>query len=193
MRRVADRLQCPVMSLYRHLDGKNQLISLAVDAVFGEEPFPDEPPASWRLRLAESAHRQWRCYHRHPWIASVVSLARPALSPAGMREMEWAFEGLEELAMPSGDRLKVYLLVAAFVHGAAGLLAADTQAEAKSGLTGTEWWAANAPAFRQIFATGEYVHIAGLAGAKPLAQGEWFEFGLECILDGLQTRFAPVT
>ncbi len=188
MRRVADRLGHGVMSLYRHVEDKDHLVRLAIDAVFAEEPFPDPPPADWRGRMHESAHRQWHCYLRHPWIASVVSLARPALGANGMREMEWTFEGMQDLDITNSDRLRLYLVVTAYVHGAASQAAAESIEQRRTGLSVHEWWAAQAATLAPIFATGRYPLIAQLGpGANP-SPAAWFEFGLERLLDGIEIQ-----
>jgi AcrR family transcriptional regulator len=57
MRRVAAELGVGVMSLYRHVPGKDQLVLLMADAVFGEAQLPVPPPPRWRARL-DGADRQ---------------------------------------------------------------------------------------------------------------------------------------
>lgn len=188
MRRVADILDHGVMSLYRHVVDKEALIAHAADEVFGEEPFPEPAPEGWHARIMESAHRQWRCYRRHPWIASVVSLARPLPSPNGMREMEWALEGLRELGASSADKARLYLAVAAFVHGAASQAAREVRERDSSGLTAAEWWNSQAAGFRALAASGEYPLIGRMKGPQPGEVDGWFEMGLECLLDGFELR-----
>jgi len=190
MRRVADRLGSGVMSLYRHVKDKEQLIALAIDAVFAEEPFPDPAPAEWAARLRESARRQWRCYHRHPWIASVVSLARPRFGPNGMREMEWAFEGMQRLPIDDSGRLRFYLVVTAFVHGAAGQASAEGVEERRSGLPAGEWWKSQSGQLAGILSTGRYPLISRLGSATRAEPDEVFEWGLETLLEGLRSTLA---
>jgi AcrR family transcriptional regulator len=45
MRRIAAELGASAMSLYRHVDGKDELIHLMTDAVYGDDP-PPAPPMS---------------------------------------------------------------------------------------------------------------------------------------------------
>jgi AcrR family transcriptional regulator len=188
MRHVAARLACGVMSLYRHVKDREELIALALDAVFGEEPFPDPAPDDWRGRMSESARRQWRAYLRHPWIAPLISLHRPRLGPNGMREMEWAFGGLQHLAVPNVTRLQLYMAVTAFAHGAAGQAAAEKRLQLSSGRDSRAWWEAQAALLRELFSTGRYPLIARLGPGDEVAPDTWFEFGLTCLLDGFEQK-----
>ncbi len=186
MRRVAERLGYGVMSLYRHVKDKEQLIGLAIDEVFGEEVFPDPAPADWRGRMHESAYRQWRSYVRHPWIASMISLIRPNLGANGMREMEWAFEGMQGLQISNGERLRLYLVVSAFVHGAGAQAVVESAEERRTGVVAKEWWSAQSATLRDLFATGRYPLISRLGADAEPSPGAWFEFGLNCLLEGLR-------
>lgn len=191
MRRVADRLGRPVMSLYRHVQDKDRLLALATDAVFAEEAFEDLPADDWRARLHESARRQWRCYLRHPWIASAISLVRPSLGPNGISEMEWAFEGFRDVRIPDVDKVRMYLVIAAYVHGAAGQFATEARDRRQSGLAPQQWWGEQAGLLSEIFATGRYPNVSRLRGGTKPSPEDWFEFGLDCLLDGLALRVRP--
>lgn len=188
MRRVADRLGHGVMSLYRHVDDKERLIDLASDIVFAEETFPSAAPDGWRNRLRESAMRQWRCYGRHPWIAATVSLSRPRLGPNGMREMEWALAGMPGLPVPDHEKARAYLVVTAYVHGAAGQMASERRDANQSGRETADWWGDRSEELRALFATGEFPVLARLRPGIEPSPGAWFEFGLESLLEGLAAR-----
>lgn len=185
MRRVADRLGHGVMSLYRHVEDKERLVALVSDAVFAEEAFPGGGTADWKERLRESALRQWRCYGRHPWIASTVSLSRPRLGVNGMREMEWALAGMAGLPLPDAEKVRMYLVVTAYVHGAASQLAEERRDEERSGIETIQWWSAQRSALSDVFAGGQFPVLARLRPGVEPSPDAWFEFGLECLLDGL--------
>lgn len=191
MRRVADRLGHGVMSLYRHVEDKERLVGLISDVVFGEEAFPEMPHPGWRERMRESALRQWRCYGQHPWIASVVSLSRPRLGLNGMREMEWALAGMNELSVPDAEKVRMYLVVTAFVHGAASQLAEEQRDQERSGLETKAWWSEQGAALSELFASGQFPVLARLRPGVEPSPDAWFEFGLECLLDGLAMKVTP--
>src|SRR6266536_5823191 len=95
MRRVAAEFGLAAMSLYRHVSGKDELLLLMTDAVYGEEQLPDSVP-DWRGALELHARRQWAACRRHPWIARLISFTRPMLAPNGMAYTEWAMRVLHE-------------------------------------------------------------------------------------------------
>ena len=50
MRRIATELGSGTTSLYRHVAGKDDLIDLMVDAVYGEVELPARPSGRWPTR-----------------------------------------------------------------------------------------------------------------------------------------------
>src|SRR5690606_22806525 len=94
MRRVAGEPGVATMSLYRYVPGKDELITLMADEVFGEPELPEVPPPGWRAQLEVAARAQWALYRRHPWLASVLSIIRPQPLPHGMVYGEWIMRAM---------------------------------------------------------------------------------------------------
>ncbi|MFG2132701.1 TetR/AcrR family transcriptional regulator [Streptomyces sp. NPDC048751] len=74
MRRLAGELNVTAMSVYWYVDTKDELLELALDAVFGELSLPD-PQArdeDWRdqLRTLAAAYRTQLV--RHPWVSPLA-------------------------------------------------------------------------------------------------------------------------
>jgi len=70
MRAVAADLGVGVMSLYTHVESRDGLVALMIDAAFAEitdglRPRDGEP---WRDAAARQARALWGLYARHPWI-----------------------------------------------------------------------------------------------------------------------------
>ncbi|MGW7824715.1 TetR/AcrR family transcriptional regulator C-terminal domain-containing protein [Streptomyces puniciscabiei] len=80
MRRIAAELGTGTTSLYRHITGKDEVIELMVDTVFGEQPLPEPTGQDWRAELAEIARGFRAALLRHPWLAQQAS-RRLALGP----------------------------------------------------------------------------------------------------------------
>ncbi|MFF9866635.1 TetR/AcrR family transcriptional regulator [Streptomyces sp. NPDC013953] len=93
MRRLAAELNVTAMSVYWYVDTKDDLLELAIDAVFGEltlpdpDPDPDPAPASdpdrerdpgpeaavdWRVQLRELATGYRALLVRHPWVSPLI-------------------------------------------------------------------------------------------------------------------------
>lgn len=87
MRRLADRLGAGVMSLYWHVDKKEDVFDLALDAVLDYRTSPPgNEPQDWR---GEAIHmlEDWRASMlRHPWSASL--LPRRVLGPNILSRLE---------------------------------------------------------------------------------------------------------
>ncbi|MEV0371147.1 TetR/AcrR family transcriptional regulator [Streptomyces sp. NPDC050636] len=74
MRRLAAELGVTAMSVYWYVDTKDDLLELAIDAVAGEMPLPDEsdPGADWRDQLRALAVAYRDMLLRHPWAARLL-------------------------------------------------------------------------------------------------------------------------
>ncbi|MCT2589094.1 TetR/AcrR family transcriptional regulator C-terminal domain-containing protein [Streptomyces sp. N2-109] len=88
MRRLAERLAIVAPSLYWHVETKDDVIDLAVDAIFGEVPPVAGEPSHWR-EDACAVLSVWRAaLLRHPWAAAVPARRRPTIGPHFLAGME---------------------------------------------------------------------------------------------------------
>ncbi|MET8624061.1 TetR/AcrR family transcriptional regulator C-terminal domain-containing protein [Kitasatospora sp. NPDC004669] len=139
MRRVATELGVATMSLYRHVPGKDELLRLMMDTVFGEQPLPDPPAPGWRAGLEEVARLQWRIYRRHPWLASTMSFTRPVLAPDAALHTERAMAALAGLGLTGEEMAQAAVTLAAYTCGLAVHFEREAQAEQDSGMSADEW------------------------------------------------------
>src|SRR5579859_2730622 len=190
MRRLAADLGAATMSLYRHVEGKEDLVFLMMDACFGEEGLPAQPPPGWRAQLELSARLQWSLYNRHPWLAPVVSMTRPQLLPRGMAHTEWNLRALDGLGLSPNDRLHAVVTLVTFVRGIAVNLEMEVEAEQETGISDEQWMEAQEPTFARILASAPFPFFSQLVADPDLELdlGSLFEFGLEQMLDGLARR-----
>ncbi|WP_328582861.1 TetR/AcrR family transcriptional regulator [Streptomyces sp. NBC_00370] len=74
MRRLAAELGVTAMSLYWYVDTKDDLMELALDAVFGEVEVPDltDESADWRDQMRELAASYRDVLVRHHWVSPLV-------------------------------------------------------------------------------------------------------------------------
>jgi AcrR family transcriptional regulator len=83
MRRLAQQLGVDPMSLYNHVQDKDDLLDGIVDIVIGEiEPSTDG--ADWMASLRETILRARWTLLRHPWAPRVIESRRDA-SPSSLR------------------------------------------------------------------------------------------------------------
>ena len=73
MRRLAAELNVTAMSVYWYVDTKDDLLELALDAVFGELELPDpESGEDWRDQLRALAAGYRALLVRHPWVSPLI-------------------------------------------------------------------------------------------------------------------------
>ena len=78
-RQTAREWGVAVMSPYRYVGGKDDLLLPMADAAYGEENRPAEAPEGWRARMELGARTRWTLHRRHPWLARISSPTWPRL------------------------------------------------------------------------------------------------------------------
>lgn len=88
MRRLAERLGVVAPSLYWHVETKDDVIDLAVDAIFGEVAPRAQSTSHWRGSVT-AVLTAWRAaLLRHPWAAAMPARRRPTIGPSFLTQME---------------------------------------------------------------------------------------------------------
>jgi len=195
MRKLGTRLGAGATSLYRHVANKDELIELAVDEIYGEVELPSSHnPSNWRAHTAHCARSLRRTILGHPWIASVFGeMGMSHLGPNSMRLSESLLELLIQAGFPAQEAGPAGSTVVSYVTGTATTEAAWLTALARSGHTEQEWVHSMYPAAEH--ASKDYPHLRDDYAAKrgkdrSTIREESFEYGLQRVLDGLETRLA---
>ncbi|MFC5059623.1 TetR/AcrR family transcriptional regulator C-terminal domain-containing protein [Saccharothrix xinjiangensis] len=169
MRRLADRLAVAPPTLYWHVKTKDDVLDLAVDAIFAEVPVPSGP---WRDAVRELV-LAWRATMlRHPW--SPPLLGRPALGPNVLERTEF-LQGALASAGFTGAHL------AAATHGLANFVIG-------SALTQSTWHSPEALGTARAHLRARADDYPTLVANDHLADQDWdalFERGLDHFLTGL--------
>jgi AcrR family transcriptional regulator len=200
MRKLGARLGSGATSIYWHVPSKDDLVELVVDEVYGELTVPDlqdvdaTDPAVWRAAATEYAHSVRAMILRHPWIGSLFGEAGLSYLGPNMMRLSDGMLGLFRAAgfslLAANDAIST---ITAFVLGMATAEASTLTAIARSGKDEQEWLAALMPAAEQ--AAQPYPHLSELYAAykqkdSHTGRTDGFTYGLDLILDGLQTRNA---
>jgi AcrR family transcriptional regulator len=193
MRRIAADLGVATMSLYRHVASKDDLMLLMADAVFGEQPFPERPPAGWRERLETMARLMWSALRRHPWAAEVVSLTRPQALPNLIAYGEWSLSALRGTGFDTEDTMYTHLTLIGHVRGVALSLHSETLAAQDTGMTNEEWLESEGQGSVELIGSGRYPALAEMI-ERPFDYDldRVFEYGLQRLLDGVEARLRAV-
>ncbi|MER8387511.1 TetR/AcrR family transcriptional regulator C-terminal domain-containing protein [Mesorhizobium sp. M0166] len=101
MRRLADRLGSGVMSLYWHVDNKEDVFDLALDSVLEYRGPQMVESRDWRGQVVHMLE-DWRASMlRHPWSASL--LPRRALGPNILGRLELLSKTLSRAGVADAD------------------------------------------------------------------------------------------
>lgn len=190
MRRVAAELGVGVMSLYRHVQDRDELIRGMAAAVFGERELPEPPPPGWRARLELVSRLQWELYTRHTWLAAITSFTRPLLVPAMMAHTAWTVRALRGHGLSRADVTREVITLPALVRGVAISRAEELAAARASGQTLDTWWATRGEAFTEVVSADGLSDLALLQQEASEDFTALFEYGLARHLDGLAALIA---
>ncbi|MEJ7730144.1 MAG: TetR/AcrR family transcriptional regulator C-terminal domain-containing protein [Polyangiaceae bacterium] len=185
----------PVMSLYRHVPGKEELLGAMTEVVLNEAMLPAPAPAHWRARLEAAARTSWSVYRRHPWMARVITILRPLPLAASLVHADWVFEGLERAGVDAATILRMHVTVYAYVQGLAVNLEAEAEAQGETGIDDQAWMASKGSAYEALAKSGRFPAFARVT--EELQEGfdlpidAVFEFGVRTLLDGFERIVAP--
>ncbi|MGA4840701.1 TetR/AcrR family transcriptional regulator [Streptomyces sp. G45] len=193
MRKLGTRLNAGATSLYTHVSNKDEIIELAVDRVYGEIEVPKAADrAGWRAATLEYARNIRAALLRHPWIANVLGeLGMAHLGPNMMRLSEDVLELFETGGFDLATSETALKTIWSYAIGTATTEAAYLTALARSGRTEEEWLAQVTPAAAEAVQRYPRLRKAYAAGPRanaPEARADYFQEGLACLLDGLETR-----
>ena len=138
MRRLGTRLAVEAMSLYRYVNGREDLLEAVVDALVGTIQIPApgqlQPVDGWQAFLQELAHDVRRLAHEHPSAFPLIATRHPAapwLRPPlrSLRVVEAFLDGLRARGFTDRQAVAAYrsftsfllghLLLESAMHGAA--------------------------------------------------------------------------
>jgi AcrR family transcriptional regulator len=196
MRRIARELGAGVMSLYWHVASKEELQDLMLESVEAEIQLP-EPSGDWRADMRTFARNTRAALLRHRWAVDFGGF-RPPSGPNDARNAERVFAILDGLGLDARMTVMVTMAVGTYVIGA---VLRETQEmrfqretdQAMAGMTEEEIAAVREEFAQRILGSGQYPHIAcfieeDVDPDSPDTRDERFEFGLDCVLDGIAIR-----
>jgi len=194
MRRIAQVLKAGTMSLYWHVANKEQLLDLMLDALIGEIEV-HEPTGDWRADLRTQARNERAMLLRHAWVMDFIG-GRPPLGPNTLLHMDRHLGVLDGLGLDIATAMSVLGTVQTYVMGSAlrEMQEARVQRDEEKADVTEEAWEPMRDAWRnRLDADGRFTHVVRFldAGIDPDAEetrDERFEFGLDCLLDGLAAR-----
>ncbi|NNH69897.1 TetR/AcrR family transcriptional regulator [Nocardia uniformis] len=187
MARLAERLGCAKMALYRYVPGKAELTALMLDTAMGVPPEPgphSDAQEPWRDYLRLWAETFFHRVRAHPWSIE-LSVGAHVMGPHEMDWLESALATLADTGLTAAERFDTVVLLIGHVRslvqqvGEHGDDAEDLLQQEMSAILTT-----HGERYPQVAAT-----LAEAASTPPGATGRdnALHFGIDRILDGLGT------
>jgi TetR/AcrR family tetracycline transcriptional repressor len=179
MRRVARDVGVEAMSLYNHVEDKDDLLNGVIERVMQAFPFPSDPGDGDWIAYGRQVARAWRTVLRdHP---NVIQLFAERKSRGGsvetMRPMEAALSALRRAGLSERDAVHAFHTIGGYIFGYVMM---------ESGrLFGGNGHEVDFP----IVSPEELPNIAACAPfLSSCDHDEQFEFGLDLMLEGIRAK-----
>jgi AcrR family transcriptional regulator len=180
MRRLAKELGVEAMSLYNHVANKDEILDGIIDVVVSEIDLPSDG-ADWKTAMRQSAISARDVFLRHPWACSLW-MSRQGGGPARLRHGDWMLRTLREARFSKDLIYHAFHILESHILGfTVQQLNFPYKGEGLAGMAAT---------FLQQLPADEYRDLTEhiLQHLEPRDGDEGgFEFGLDLILDGLET------
>jgi AcrR family transcriptional regulator len=185
MRNLAAELRTGTTTLYRYVAGKDEVLVLVADAVLGETQVRHPLEGMrWREVLEELAHSMRTALGRHPNVAALFATAVP-VGPNSLRGRELALSVLRACGFGETLAADVYTALA---HQVLASVLQEPMNDFRAGGLGTSR-SLTLRDFYHSLPAQQYPHLVELADALTSRTAtEEFEFGLACLLDGVELR-----
>jgi AcrR family transcriptional regulator len=182
IRNLATELDVKPMTIYHHVANKEAIIDGMIDIVFGEI---DEPPTGtdWKTAMRLRALSTRTVLARHPWATPLME-SRTSPGALTLKHHDAVIGCFRRGGFSIAMTAHAYALIDAYIYGFA-------LQEANLPAIGGEEMADLAETIIEPWPDGEYPHLMELTAEHILMPGydfgDEFAFGLDLILDGLES------
>jgi len=181
MRKLARELGVEAMSLYYHVASKDDILDGMIEKVVSEMALP-AADAEWKPAMRERAESARRVLGRHPWAISMID-ARTTQTT--MKHLDAVIGCLRHAGFSIALAAHAMSLIDSYVHGFA-LQEASLPFDESGDISAT-----TEGILAQQGMAAAFPHLAEMGVALILqpgyAYGNEFAFGLQVILDGIET------
>jgi AcrR family transcriptional regulator len=182
MRKLGQALGVEAMSLYNHVANKDDLLDGMVDIVFGEIGLPPGG-ADWKTAMRQRAISAREVLSRHPWAIGLME-SRSTPGPATLRHHDAVLGSLRKAGFSIQAAAHAYSVLDSYIYG-------FTLNEQSLPFDTSEEVAETGRRYLREFLANQYPYLAEFIiehAMKPgYSYGNEFAFGLDLILDGLET------
>ncbi|MBO2456402.1 TetR/AcrR family transcriptional regulator [Actinomadura violacea] len=183
IRRVASELGVRAMSLYTHIEAKEDLLDLMYDVVAEEVLVEDGLPDDWRAAMVEIMRKERAAGLRHPWMFELAGRS-PRVGPNGLRHAEQSMAAAARLTDDPKEMLAIVTTVDHYMLGF--VLREQRLREMGTTPTGEVRPSVLEQAYvRKLLESGDFPHLNSVLDAGLFSQ-EDFDLGLKWLLDGIE-------
>ncbi|TXT44088.1 MAG: TetR family transcriptional regulator [Spirochaetes bacterium] len=186
MRALGKRLGVEAMSLYNHVSNKEDLLDGALDLVLEEIAIPAYD-GSWKTAMRERAVSARLAFKRHPWASGLLD-SRVSSSPARLRYYDAILGVLRQAGFTLPLAARAYSLIDSYVYGFCRQ-SLNMSASGEDSQDGDSQ-ELRAQDFQAQLPPDSFPHLAemaALASKEGYDEEGDFEFGLDLILQGLES------
>ena len=182
MRRIAREVGVEAMSLYHHVDDKEDLLDGVCEHVMAGFDFP-EPVDDWAENCRRGARAWRRLLQAHPAVMRLFAEQRgPVRSIDSMRPMEFALRLLRGAGLSDRDTAQAF-------HAFGGYIQGFVMMELGSIAGGSDEAHLKAHAELAAALPGEFEALVAVAPYFAECDAdEQFEFGLDLLIRGLEAK-----
>jgi AcrR family transcriptional regulator len=187
MRRLGQELGVEAMSLYNHIANKDDLLDGIADVVVSEIEVPSGG-AEWKSAMRRRAISAREVFGRHPWAIGLFE-SRTTPSPARLDYPEAVVGCLREAGFSPAMAIHAFNALDSYIYGFAiqeksfGFPRSEEEFAGVAEATLAQLPADKYPYLREVIT--EYIQKG------VFDYGKEFEFGLDLLLDALETLRSP--
>lgn len=183
MRRLGGHLGVEAMSLYKHVAGKDEILDGIVDVVVGEIDLPSAE-TDWKTAMRQRAVSARQVLASHAWAIGMME-SRATMGPAAMRYTNAVIGSLRAGGFSVEKAAHAFLLLDSYIYG-------FVVQEMNFRFDSSSEVAEPPRAVLNSLPADQYPYLAEMATDYVTSPGhdyaDEFAFGLELILDGLETH-----
>lgn len=182
VRALAESLGMPTMSVYTHVNTRDDLLVLMADSAHGAMALPDFGRAGWRTRVRLVADANLALFTAHPWLLQVRD-PRAALGPGTIAKYDHELHAFDGTNLDDVQRDAALTFLLDFVgSSAASQLTPSEEFE-------STWQESSASLARYIVDDHPLARRIGQAAGErqlaPYSPAEAWRFGLDRVIAGL--------
>jgi AcrR family transcriptional regulator len=180
MQRIAHEVGVSTMALYRYFPDKADLVAVMIDSAGDAAGGFGKASILWKNRLREWARRCAAIYRDHPWFLEATASRKTIMGPNELSWMEAALGMLAQAGLSPAEQYYAFLAIIGHVRGHATF-----QQKQRHGESPRRWGREMAHLLRSESGRFPALLAALDSGALSGDSSEAFDYGLNCILDGI--------